>query len=153
AEVTVRSPADVIVAGTVILGRGSRTRVADGVHVNPADVRLFVAGRRVRMARDTTVTGRLCAPAAAVALLGTTVDGTVVGGRIRVDHATVAAPYLETRDPCTQHSTQRSLYFGDLHVHTTLSFDAHAFDVQTTPADAYRFAKGDPVALPPLDMD
>ncbi len=59
----------------------------------------------------------------------------------------------ERREPCTEHNPDRNLYFGDLHVHTTNSFDAHAFDVRTTPAEAYGFAQGMPVALAPLDAD
>ena len=61
------------------------------------------------------------------------------------------AGYVEEREPCAVRNPLRNVYFGDLHVHTTYSFDAHAFDVDTTPEQAYRFAQGDPVALPPLD--
>ena len=63
-------------------------------------------------------------------------------------------PYREApREACADHDPLRKLYFGDLHVHTSLSFDAWVFDVRTTPADAYRFAKGEPVGLPPLDAE
>ncbi|MGZ3426873.1 MAG: DUF3604 domain-containing protein, partial [Polyangia bacterium] len=64
-----------------------------------------------------------------------------------------APPYVEARLPCADHNPERNLYFGDLHVHTAYSFDAHMFDVRTTPDDAYRFARGEALALPPLDAD
>ena len=36
----------------------------------------------------------------------------------------------------------RNAYFGDIHVHTTLSMDAFLFGVRATPDDAYIFGKG-----------
>ena len=54
---------------------------------------------------------------------------------------------------CADYDPQRNLYFGDLHVHTAFSFDAHAFGIRTLPDDAYRFARGESVLLPPLDAD
>ena len=62
-----------------------------------------------------------------------------------------ACPLAEARDPCAQRSPIRNVYFGDLHVHTAYSFDAAVFDVGTTPMQAYRFARGEPLRLPPLD--
>ncbi|MFO0654902.1 MAG: DUF3604 domain-containing protein [Polyangia bacterium] len=59
--------------------------------------------------------------------------------------------YEESRTPCAAHSPLRQAYFGDLHVHTSLSFDAYAFDVRVTPEQAYRFARGEEIALPPND--
>ncbi len=43
-------------------------------------------------------------------------------------------------------SQDRNAYFGDLHVHTYLSFDAYIFNVRRTPEDAYRFALGQPIS-------
>lgn len=43
------------------------------------------------------------------------------------------------------YNADRNAYFGDLHVHTALSFDAYIFNVRATPEDAYRFARGDTI--------
>ena len=61
------------------------------------------------------------------------------------------AAYTEEREPCADHDPLRKAYFGDLHVHTAFSFDAWTYDVRTSPADAYRFARGAPIKLAPLD--
>jgi hypothetical protein len=54
---------------------------------------------------------------------------------------------------CLAFSRDRNAYYGDLHVHSTYSFDAHIYDVRGRPEDAYRFARGDTVLLPPLDAN
>lgn len=59
--------------------------------------------------------------------------------------------YIESREPCALRSPARRALFGDLHVHTSLSFDAYAFDVRVTPEQAYQFARGQQIGLPPLD--
>jgi hypothetical protein len=43
------------------------------------------------------------------------------------------------------YNPDRNAYFGDLHVHTGLSFDAYIFNVRATPDDAYRFARGETI--------
>ena len=42
----------------------------------------------------------------------------------------------------------RRAFFGDLHVHTSLSNDAYSFGNRVGPRDAYRFARGEAVELP-----
>lgn len=60
-------------------------------------------------------------------------------------------PYVEPREPCANHNPLRTAFFGDLHAHTSYSFDVYAFDVRVDPEAAYRFARGEAVELPPLD--
>ena len=45
-------------------------------------------------------------------------------------------------------AAERRAYYGDLHVHTTYSFDAFAFGTLATPYDAYRYAKGEAIRHP-----
>lgn len=42
-------------------------------------------------------------------------------------------------------AARRQALFGDVHVHTALSFDAYIFGVRRTPDDAYRYALGEPI--------
>ena len=57
--------------------------------------------------------------------------------------------YSEQRDPCASRDPFRNAYFGDLHVHTSYSYDARPLGVTTVPADAYRYARGEEILLPP----
>lgn len=52
---------------------------------------------------------------------------------------------------CTQTNPYGNAYFGDTHVHTTFSVDAFTQGVDTTPDQAYRFAKGEQIGLHPFD--
>src|SRR5579864_5873752 len=57
---------------------------------------------------------------------------------------------------------EREAYYGDLHLHTSYSFDAYIlFGAKVEPEDAYRFARGESVSYlgdqihrstPPLDF-
>ena len=57
-------------------------------------------------------------------------------------------PSLTHAESCvTANDTTKTVYWGDLHVHTQYSLDAYAFGATATPADAYRYAKGEPLEL------
>jgi hypothetical protein len=53
---------------------------------------------------------------------------------------------VETDEGRTQ--LERNAYFGDLHVHTTYSFDGYSMGTLATPYDAYRFARGEAIKNP-----
>jgi len=57
----------------------------------------------------------------------------------------------ETREACSDTNVLREPYFGDTHVHTQYSIDAVLFNTLNTPRDAYRFATGQAIDLPPYD--
>ena len=63
-----------------------------------------------------------------------------------------ADPVFEMQDEVftlrQQPSSERTAFFGDLHVHTTYSFDAYAFGTLATPYDAYRYARGEAIEHP-----
>ncbi len=61
--------------------------------------------------------------------------------------------YTEDREVCDSRSATRNAYFGDLHIHTGYSYDARPFGLKTTPEDAYRFARGKPIVIPPYDAN
>ena len=61
--------------------------------------------------------------------------------------------YTEDREVCANRNASRNAYFGDLHIHTAYSYDARPLGTSTTPADAYRFAKGEAIPIPPYAED
>jgi hypothetical protein len=59
----------------------------------------------------------------------------------------------EQREPCAATDPLRAPFFGDTHVHTGYSQDASTQGTRTTPRDAYRFARGNAIAIQPWRED
>ncbi len=67
------------------------------------------------------------------------------------------APSSETRAvvknkqaPCADYEVNRMALFGDVHVHTSYSFDAAANSTGATPEDAQRYAQGEAIPFFPV---
>ena len=75
-------------------------------------------------------------------------------GPVALATAVYAQPGLpfertETREPCANFVATKQPFFGETHLHTAYSFDAVSIDTRNTGRDAYRYAKGEAVGLPP----
>jgi len=62
--------------------------------------------------------------------------------------ATIAASGASHAASTVENPSERSPYYGDLHVHTAYSFDGYAFGTLASPYDAYRFARGEAIKNP-----
>ena len=87
--------------------------------------------------------GWLVAGAAAVAVTAVMAGGAALTADQK--QAAEAKAVRKVTGPLPGHNPDRNAYFGDLHVHTRLSFDAYIFNVRSSPDDAYRFAKGETI--------
>lgn len=56
------------------------------------------------------------------------------------------------QSPCDEQHPMRRAYFGDLHVHTSFSFDAYAHETRNDPYVAYDFARGEKVCVGDLGL-
>src|SRR5262249_27031454 len=72
-------------------------------------------------------------------------------GGLALVHASGARP-PQARSVTAIPPENRTVFYGDLHLHTTYSWDAWAWGTKVTPAMAYAFAKGQPVKLPAIQV-
>jgi len=59
----------------------------------------------------------------------------------------------ESREPCKDYTATKRPMFGDLHVHTSLSFDSYVSSQRNDPNAAYRYAKGEAITLSDEDAN
>ncbi|GAB5452030.1 MAG: DUF3604 domain-containing protein [Halioglobus sp.] len=59
----------------------------------------------------------------------------------------------EEREPCAEHVLTKRPMFGDLHVHTSYSFDSYVSSQRNDPGAAYRYAKGEAITLSDPDSN
>jgi hypothetical protein len=64
--------------------------------------------------------------------------------------ATLPFERTEPGEQCANYQALRQPFFGELHLHTQYSMDAANLDTRNTPRDAYRFAKGEKLGIPPF---
>ncbi len=55
----------------------------------------------------------------------------------------------EDREECLNFDWLKQPLFGETHLHSVYSFDATTVDTRNTPAQAYHYAQGGKVGLPP----
>ncbi|MHC4849037.1 MAG: DUF3604 domain-containing protein, partial [Planctomycetota bacterium] len=56
-----------------------------------------------------------------------------------------AFPTRKHYSPYAGRNFPKTVYWGDTHLHTSMSMDAGAFGARLGPEDAYRFARGEEV--------
>ncbi|HEY3947834.1 DUF3604 domain-containing protein, partial [Phenylobacterium sp.] len=78
----------------------------------------------------------------------------VAGGMLsQPRHAAARAPKAPDRHAAAGAApASRRAFFGELHLHTVMSFDAWTFGTKVTPDQAYKFARGETVMVPAVQV-
>ena len=63
----------------------------------------------------------------------------------------LATEYSEERAPCLNQTETNRPFFGDLHIHSRLSFDSYLSSQRNGPDEVYDYAKGKAITLPGAD--
>ena len=104
-------------------------------------------------------TRRLVSRHCALAVMGAAILGPGHGAHLQAEPAiagsAVEPPFQRTeqREPCADYQATGKPLFGDLHVHTSYSFDSYLSSQRRDPWDAYGYAKGKPIILPDANGD
>ncbi|MFT5576350.1 MAG: hypothetical protein ACI89D_001874, partial [Bermanella sp.] len=65
--------------------------------------------------------------------------------------STALYPNTLRAEPCNDYRSTRQPLFGDLHVHSSYSFDSYISSQRNDPSAAYRFGRGEEITLPDAD--
>ena len=64
---------------------------------------------------------------------------------MKLSTSTLVLLVLVLNVPAVLAQQEKAAFFGDLHLHTGLSFDSASSGIYTTPDEAYRYARGEAV--------
>jgi hypothetical protein len=93
------------------------------------------------------ITRLISATVVALLLVSCNEPVTSITSSVEVDRAPVAFE----QGSCEAFDENRTALFGDLHIHTSYSFDAAANSTGATPEDAHRYARGEEIPIFPIN--
>ncbi|MBB3046042.1 hypothetical protein FHR99_000278 [Litorivivens lipolytica] len=76
---------------------------------------------------------------------------TIIRHAVLTTSLVLTSLWVNAKSPCDDYSEDRRPLFGDLHVHTSYSFDSYISSQRNDPWVAYQFGKGEAITLPDAD--